>query len=501
MGETGIRRFPGSLDPRADEFRPRNRNHPYQPTGLNQLCNYEYTSYGQNGRVEATPYCDFAAVGVWYVGPPALVAPPVSHFSSTATRTLLLRYVPGELVSETSLRRELEVFGEVRGVEMEALRDGIVTVHFYDLRHAEMELTEIRNQHMQHQTRLRNHYMYTSLMNVPPPHPPPACGLISGFPVWAQFVVPAQNAVPGGQIFEAFGPVKELRETPLKKNQKFVEFFDIRDAAKALKNRNGKKIHGKPVVIEFSRPGGNGGKFLNAITPINNHHTKSQNHPPPPPFPWPPYPPKFSNRLPPPSSHLSQTKISAGKSNFNKGNINGQVIVSKMASMHLNGAVQNGGLPILRTSNSKKGHCNQSNTVISSTKQQQQQAWSSRPSKKGKQAKKFDTRFLITEAAVVESSSGDSRTTVMIRNIPNKYSQKLLLNMLDNHCIHCNEQIDDVDDQPLSTYDFVYLPIDFKNKCNVGYGFVNMTTPEANLETLQGLPSSTLGGLQLQKNL
>ena len=34
--------------------------------------------------------------------------------------------------------------------------------------------------------------------------------------------------------------------------------------------------------------------------------------------------------------------------------------------------------------------------------------------------------------------------------------------MLDNHCNHCNEQIGDGDDQALSSYDFVYLPIDFK---------------------------------------
>ncbi|GER46233.1 protein terminal ear1 homolog, partial [Striga asiatica] len=63
------------------------------------------------------------------------------------------------------------------------------------------------------------------------------------------------------------------------------------------------------------------------------------------------------------------------------------------------------------------------------------------------------------------------------------YSQKLLLNMLDNHCIHCNEQIanNGEQDQPLSSYDFVYLPIDFINKCNVGYGFVNMTSPQATL--------------------
>lgn len=58
----------------------------------------------------------------------------------------------------------------------------------------------------------------------------------------------------------------------------------------------------------------------------------------------------------------------------------------------------------------------------------------------------------------------DPRTTLMIKNIPNKYNCKLLLGVIDeNH---------------RGTYDFVYLPIDFKNKCNVGYAFINMTDPQ-----------------------
>ncbi|XP_075092553.1 protein MEI2-like 2 [Nicotiana tabacum] len=60
-------------------------------------------------------------------------------------------------------------------------------------------------------------------------------------------------------------------------------------------------------------------------------------------------------------------------------------------------------------------------------------------------------------------SGEDSRTTLMIKNIPNKYTSKMLLTAIDE--THKN------------TYDFLYLPIDFKNKCNVGYAFINMVSP------------------------
>lgn len=51
------------------------------------------------------------------------------------------------------------------------------------------------------------------------------------------------------------------------------------------------------------------------------------------------------------------------------------------------------------------------------------------------------------------------KTTLMIRNIPNKYTKELMLETIDA--------------QFFDAYDFFYLPIDFKNNCNVGYAFIN----------------------------
>ncbi|KAF7839871.1 protein terminal ear1-like [Senna tora] len=481
MAETGIVRFPGSLDPHAEEFIPRNipttttttttqLYYPYAPTGALQL----------HALAVGVPYPHFSAPTAYVsqlavaaaAAPPAAAAPS----STSPTRSLLLSSVPpSESVSESALRRELEVFGDVRGVQMERLRDGIVTVHFYDLRHAEMALVAIRKQHMQQQTRLRNYYASlmaktrnSALPEPPPPPPPPAAatrGLIAGRAVWAQYIVPPYNAVPDGpnqgtivifnldsevsaetlrQTFEAFGPVKELRDTPSKKNQRFVEFFDTRDAAKALKQMNGKQIHGKAVVIEFSRPGGHGRKFFNALPaattipkmPLN---LQPKPHSPPPP---PPLPRKNSRRFAPPPP---QPQLSSKQPSSNKNTTDSECVETTVSGVETT------------VSGSTKQHHHQQQQVIRSRN------W------KGKQGKKQESRFLIKEDAIEESSLKDSRTTVMIKNIPNKYSQKLLLNMLDNHCIHCNEQIGDGDDQPLS------------NKCNVGYGFVNMTSPEATL--------------------
>ena len=72
-------------------------------------------------------------------------------------------------------------------------------------------------------------------------------------------------------------------------------------------------------------------------------------------------------------------------------------------------------------------------------------------------------QFRVDFRAVLQGI--DRRTTVMLRNVPNKYSKAALLKLIDrNHA---------------GAYDFFYLPIDFRNKCNLGYAFINFRDPHS----------------------
>ena len=57
----------------------------------------------------------------------------------------------------------------------------------------------------------------------------------------------------------------------------------------------------------------------------------------------------------------------------------------------------------------------------------------------------------------------DKRKTLIIRNIPNKYTMKLLLEEINLHFY--------------GKYDIIYLPLDFEKGKNLGYGFINFIDP------------------------
>merc|ERR1712072_816951 len=58
----------------------------------------------------------------------------------------------------------------------------------------------------------------------------------------------------------------------------------------------------------------------------------------------------------------------------------------------------------------------------------------------------------------------ETRTTVMLRNLPREYNRTSLLQMLDSNGFK-------------GKYNFVYMPIDFVRQASLGYAFINLATP------------------------
>merc|ERR1712187_513583 len=67
---------------------------------------------------------------------------------------------------------------------------------------------------------------------------------------------------------------------------------------------------------------------------------------------------------------------------------------------------------------------------------------------------------------VSETASSEPLTTVMMRNIPNNMTRGMLVDLLNTQGF-------------VDTYDFVYLPVDFKSSHGLGYSFINFVSTEA----------------------
>ncbi|OMJ89622.1 hypothetical protein SteCoe_8158 [Stentor coeruleus] len=101
---------------------------------------------------------------------------------------------------------------------------------------------------------------------------------------------------------------------------------------------------------------------------------------------------------------------------------------------------------------------NRSVNMKISTEESSREETEERRKPKKRPLEESEKNFYVIRLDII-ASGRDTRTTVMIKNIPNKYTQRMLLQTIDKKFS--------------GTYDFLYLPIDFKNRCNVGYAFIN----------------------------
>jgi len=83
---------------------------------------------------------------------------------------------------------------------------------------------------------------------------------------------------------------------------------------------------------------------------------------------------------------------------------------------------------------------------------------------------------------------GKPVTTVMIRNIPNRFSQRALVNELESAGLH-------------GCFDFLYIPLDLGTMSNVGYAFVNFTHPAFAARCIEILPVHPFSHRKAGKNV
>lgn len=421
------------------------------------------------------------------------------------SRTLFVRNIHSS-VDDEELRSVFGKHGDIRSMYTQCKHRGFVMISYYDIRDAKTALRQLQNT------------------------------MICGRKIDIHFSIPKDNpsekdqnqgtlvifnldpSIPNNelqQIFEQYGEIKEIRETPNKKHHKFIEFYDVRDAEKAMKFLNKTEIKGKKIKIEPSRPGRPRKPYRKNSDSPPVEEDRRTNSPVPlqsPPVNWlymyssgnnkrapltsPTLPASFTG--PPGTATVADFPSSpryypfsappayygaspwqthtagiqfAPEQRFKRPPLpTARSVRPVSVSTPAVGPSTSPGpapsvVPIGTTSPSASPSYVSTARETSTTVTKPPESFT--PPKKGyksegKSRTRDDKHQFALDISQVRSGE-ERRTTLMIKNIPNKYSQKMLLTAVDvNH---------------KGRYDFFYLPIDFKNKCNVGYAFINFIKP------------------------
>jgi hypothetical protein len=152
---------------------------------------------------------------------------------------------------ETEQNEVLYVFNAddcVRQIDWSKLDQGQLTIEYFDLRQAN-QMRRLANGITMHGNVIL--VTYAPLAKIDDPRRPPNNGTVVVF-----HLPTGISSQQIENIFGQFGEIRQIRGTPTKPTQRFIEYWDIRGAEAALNGLTGKYVMGSRVSIEFSLPGG-----------------------------------------------------------------------------------------------------------------------------------------------------------------------------------------------------------------------------------------------------
>ena len=377
------------------------------------------------------------------------------------SRTLFVRNI-SSAVTDEELFSVFSQHGPLRNMYAGCKHRGFVMISYFDLRHARNALRLLQGRPLRRR-RLDIHY---SLPKDNPTEKDSNQGTLVVFNLDPELTT--EELV---NVFGSVGEIKEIRETPNKKHHRFVEYFDIRDAEEAIRRLNRTELRGKRIKIEPSRPGGlkksssasstspnpninaKGGNLSSVSSSLSSSSSPSPNnnaslH--------------QSMLLPFQGRHEAAAERQRPKSwNATPPKYPQLIPQPPMTSNHANyrnaGAYEwSASQPLTRVDGYNPGRNGNIVHMVGPNGLQSSRRGSTTS------ASSANSNFTIDIDSV--SAGDERRTTLMIRNIPNKYTQRMV--------------IQEIQENFVGTLDFFYLPIDFKNGCNVGYAFVNFATGE-----------------------
>lgn len=173
--------------------------------------------------------------------------PTNSEFGELENRTLAVSNA-NPSTTESEIMDLFNAHRGVKNVDMSKIAEGQFTVEYYDIRNAISSKLLYNGQTLKGKT---ISVSFAPLPVIRDPKKPPNNGTIVIFHLPAGITDDQIIA-----IFGQFGEIRQIRGTPTKTQQRFVEYFDTRHAEAALLSMSGKYVMGARVSIEFSLPGG-----------------------------------------------------------------------------------------------------------------------------------------------------------------------------------------------------------------------------------------------------